>query len=122
MRPYPELPGLDALYLEDSYVLGVREEATELRFELEAVLTEAHPKWSTPKSGEQYAYLPVDLVFPHPRRVEWIERTMKPISGPDGERDFGNIDSFVWRPGWFEMKGEWGHVRIESDPPIVVER
>ena len=121
MRPYHELPGIEALYLEDSYVLGVREGTTDVRFELEAVLTEDHPKWSPPKPGEQYAYLRVDLVFPNPRRVEWIERAMRPITDASGEIDYGNIDSFEWQTDFYELLGEWGHVRIESDAPVLVE-
>jgi len=114
------LPGLEALFLEDSYVLGVREDTSDLCFELEAVLTEDHPRWSPPKPGEQYAYLRVDLVFPNPRRVEWLERTMRPIPDPSGIVDYGNIDSFEWETRHYELSGEWGHVRIESDPPVIV--
>lgn len=121
MRPYPELPGLEALYLEDSHVLGVREAPCEVRFELEAVLTEHHLKWSPPKPGEQYAYLRVDLVFPNPRRIEWLEKAMRPITGPSGEVDYGNIDTFEWQTRFYDLQGEWGHVRIESDAPVVVE-
>jgi hypothetical protein len=93
---YPEWPGLEAVYLDDSWVLGIHESESALRFELEAVLSEDHPQWSPPKPGEQYAYLRLDLVFANPRRVEWIERRMNPIFGPDGEVDYGNIDSFLW--------------------------
>ena len=64
LRPYPELPGLE--------VLGVHKGTSEVRFELDAVLTEDHPNWSAPKPNEQYAYLRVDLVFPNPRRIEWV--------------------------------------------------
>ncbi len=121
MRQYPELPGLEALYLEDSYVLGIEEEPREVRVQVDAVLTDAHPKWTAPKPTEQYSYLRVDLVFPNPRSVEWLNKAMQPIRDASGETDYGNIDTFVWRPGLYELTGEWGHVRIESDPPIVAE-
>jgi hypothetical protein len=121
MHPYPELPGLEALYLEDSYVLGIRESGSEVRFELEAVLTEDHPRWSPPKAGEQYAYLRMDLVFPNTRRIEWVEQAMTPLRDASGEVDYGNIDSFEWRPGFYDLLGDWGHLRIESDEPVVME-
>jgi hypothetical protein len=121
MRPYPELPGLEALYLEDSYVLGVHENASEVRFELDAVLTQDHPKWSQPPPDQQYAYLRVDLVFPNARRIEWVERAMRPVSDPAGGSEYGNIDSFEWPTNYYDLLGEWGHVRIESDPPLLVE-
>ena len=121
VRPYQEIPGLDVLYLEDSWVLDVSESEAELRFELEAVLTEAHPNWSPPKEGEQYAYRRVGLVFPQPNRVHWLDKTMRPNSYLDGTVDYGNIDTFVWGPGQYELSGSWGHVQIESEPPTVVE-
>jgi hypothetical protein len=121
VRPYAELPNLDDLYLEDSWVLDVQETPDEVCFHLEAVLRETHPKWSPPKKGEVYTTLPLSLVFPGKVRVLWVERKMKPILGPDDEVDHGNIDSFEWEPRFFELQGEWGHVRIESDPPLVIE-
>jgi hypothetical protein len=121
MRPYHELPNLDDLYLEDSWVLEVQETPDEVRFRLDAVLRETHPKWSPPKNDEVYAYLPLSLVFPGKVRVDWVEHRMKPVLGPNDEVDYGNIDSFEWEPRFFELEGEWGHVRIESDPPLVIE-
>lgn len=119
VRPYSELAGLESLYLEDSYVLGINAGPSNVRFELEAVVTENHPEWSPPKSGEQYAYLRADLVFPNPRRIDWVERSMKPVADANGEIDYGNIDSFTWHADCFDLRGEWGHLRIESDAPFV---
>ena len=102
-------------------MLDVKETPDAVSFRLEAVLLETHPKWFPPKKGEAHTYRVVDLVFPRVVRVDWVERRMKPITGPDGEVDYGNIDSFNWGPRFFELEGEWGHVRIESDPPLVVE-
>jgi hypothetical protein len=95
MGPYDQLPGLEHLYLEDSYLLGIHEDDDELRFEIEAVLTERHPRYVPRKPDEAYTYLRVAIVFPEPRSVTWIERTMKPIVGRDAEPDYGNIDSFT---------------------------
>jgi hypothetical protein len=119
---YFELRGFEHLYLEDSYVLAIREDADELRFELEAVLTQNHPRWTPPKPEEHYAYLRVDLVFAHPREVEWLNRSERATVDPDGAIDYGNIDTFTWEDTRFELVGDWGHVRIEADPPAIVER
>ena len=70
--------------LEDSYILDVRESDQELRFEVEAVMTREHPRWSQPKDGEANAYLVVDIVFAQPRRVEWVEKRMNPPLAPTG--------------------------------------
>ena len=119
---YSDLPGLEHLYLEDSYVLGIREQHDELRFELEAVLTEDHPRWAPPKPGEAYAYRRVDLVFVRPSRVWWIEQTMQPVVGPGGDVDFGNIDSFTWRAVVSSCRANGGASESRRTPRVAVDR
>jgi hypothetical protein len=121
-QPYYELPGLDTIYLEDSYVLGVQESETALRFDLDAVLTENHSKYSPPKKDEYYCFLRVTLVFPGLRRVEWVKRTMRPYGDATGEVDYGNIHTFIWDGTQYDLEGDWGRVRIESDRPLLTER
>jgi len=38
--PYSELLGLESIYLEDSWVVGICIDSTEVTFDLEVVLTE----------------------------------------------------------------------------------
>jgi hypothetical protein len=81
---YADLPGLEYLYLEDSYALGIAHEPGELRIDLEAVLTEQHPRYRPPKSDEQYCYMRLAISFPQPRSVTWIRRDMKPLTDSTG--------------------------------------
>lgn len=123
MRGYEELTGFENLNLEDSWVLGVDDAPDALRFDLEAVLTEQHPAWARPKPGEVHCYRRVELVFRQPEAVEWVERmTGPPAVDASGEADLGHIDSFLWDAAFFELEGDWGHVRIQSDAPIVVTK
>jgi hypothetical protein len=113
LKGYDQLPGFEHLYLEDSWVLGVHESDDELRFDVEAVLTESHPDWHPPKDREVYAYKRLALVFARPRQVTWLRR----MSGPpavdaSGEVDYGNIDLFEWENDTYELEGEWGRVRV----------
>jgi hypothetical protein len=120
---YETLPGLERLYLEDSWVLGVYESATSLIFDLDAVLTEQHLDWHPPKPGEQYAYRRVALTFPAVRSIEWLSRGSHPATDASGENDWGNIDSFaVVDDGVYELEGDWGHVRVASASPEVHDR
>jgi hypothetical protein len=118
---YDQLPGFEHIYLEDSYLLGVSESHGGLCFDVEAVLTGQHPRWSPGKPGEAYTYLRIAIVFSNPRSVTWLQRPMKPVVGPDGQIDYGNVDSFIWQNGHYELAGEWGRVMIEGEPPSVVE-
>jgi len=119
---YEQLPGLEHVYLEDSWVLGVFETADELRFVVEAVLTEQHPEWHTPKPSEQYAYKRIALVFRRPREVVWVERMSGlPAMDASDELDYGNIDAFTWDGLVFDLSGDWGHVRVKGVTPVVVD-
>jgi hypothetical protein len=122
MASYEALRGLEHLYLEDSWVLGVYESDKSITFDLDAVLTEQHPDWHPPQPGEQYAYSRLALVFPGIRRIEWLDRGGPPAVDASGEHDWGNIDSFLLDNGVYELEGGWGHVRLESEAPQVHER
>jgi hypothetical protein len=54
MVNYSELPGLDGVYLEDSFVLGIEETSNQLVFDLDAVLTPSHPSYAPPNRGESF--------------------------------------------------------------------
>jgi hypothetical protein len=120
VRPYHELPGFENVYLEDSWVLGVIESPSELRLDLDMVLTEQHPRWTPPKPDEVYSHLPAALVFAKPRRVEWTRQAGRPATDASGEIDWGNIDSFVWDDSRYMLEGDWGGVIVEGDPPQLL--
>lgn len=46
---YHSLPGFEGIYLEDSYVLDIQTEPDSVDIFLEAVLTEKHPRYMSPK-------------------------------------------------------------------------
>jgi len=122
MKGYEHLPGFEHLYLEDSWVLGVHESADELRFDVEAVLTEDHPNWHPRKVDEAYAYKRLAVVFLRPREVTWLERmTGPPAVDASGEIDYGNIDVFRWDGDLFDLQGDWGHVRVVGDRPVIAD-
>ena len=100
-------------------VLGVHESVASLSFDLDAVLTEQHPRWEPCKPGEQYTYRRLTLTFPNMRRVEWLDRGGPPAVDATGERNGANIDTFATDRDTYELTGGWVHGRVESDPPQV---
>lgn len=122
MPGYETLAGLEHLYLEDSWGLGVYQSATALTFDLEAVITEEHPYWRPPKPGEQYTYRRIALLFPGVRSIQWLSRGGPPATDASGEQDWGDIHSFIVDDGVYELEGDWGHVPVASDPPEVLDR
>lgn len=116
------MPGLEHLYLEDSCLLAVHEVGGELRLDVEAVITEQHPRYTAPKPDEAYSYLRIAIVFREPRSVDWSERSMKPITDPVGETDYGNIDSLTFDGDRYQITGEWGHIVIHGPAPVVIDQ
>lgn len=119
---YSKLPGFDHLYLEDSYVLAILDEAAEVRFEMEFVLTEQHPDFRPPRSGEQYCYRRGTMRFPKVAEVTKFLRQDVRSQDATGEADMGNIDSFAWCGGQYRLEGDWGRLDIRCGKPTVCVR
>jgi hypothetical protein len=117
-------PALPGIYLEDSYVLEIREQPTGITFSLEAVLTPDNPSYHAPKPGEQYCYARGELIFEDVSGIEWISRSSRIYTDADNEEDLGNIDSLREENGAHTVEGDWGKVRIETDtlPRFAISR
>lgn len=116
MASYSEIPGLENVYLEDSFVLAIEESSDKLVFELDAVLTSAHPSYAPPRPDEQYCYRSAILQF-ITDNVSWLARSQSRYRDASGEEDLGNIDVFTAERGRYHLEGDWGTVEIESSVP-----
>jgi hypothetical protein len=118
--PYHELRGLEGYYFEDGWVLAIDPHPARFSIDIEAVLTPDHPFYGPPKPRQQYRYLRVTIHFPGIRSVEWVQPLRLPSHRDlDGSIDHGNIDWFIRTGEISHLGGEWGEVRITSDPPVV---
>lgn len=108
------------IYLEDSYVLGVNENTNSIEFLMDLVLRENHPMYNPPKTNEQYCFKKGKIIFPKIKNVTWKEKLFMPSKDADGEIDYGNIDSFVFENGKYNLTGGWGEVLIESETPKII--
>lgn len=112
---YSEVPALGDVYLEDSFVLDITEDADALSFTIEAVLTEQHPDYTPPKPGEQYCYADAQLIFPNTSAVQWISRAATPYTDASGEVDLGNIDQMDRVDDHWRISGDWGEVLVYTN-------
>ncbi|MFM6402486.1 MAG: hypothetical protein ACKPFF_37895 [Planktothrix sp.] len=113
---YSQISPLKDIYLEDSYVLDIKDATT---YELEVVLCESHPLYTPPLEGEQYCYKKCTLTFPNPTSSGLFLTHASPCVDPDGSLDYGNIDvlHFDDEINEYYLEGEWGSSRIVSDEP-----
>lgn len=114
---YFQIPEFDAVYLEDSYLIALEENETDVSFLLELVITEAHPRYTPPPPDEHYCYKRVRITFPNVRKKVWVTKTFQPIPDLGGEPDFGNIDVLYRTGSEYRVAGEWGEVHFTSDAP-----
>ncbi|WP_199246523.1 hypothetical protein [[Phormidium] sp. ETS-05] len=116
---YWQFPGFENVYLEDSYVLGIKAQGSVVEILIEAVLTENHPLYTPPLPGEQYCYRQMTIKFPLPQNYTLVNK-MRAISGGDGRVDYGNIEEFYRNEQQSYIRGEWGELRIISEVPVMM--
>ncbi|MFK0248103.1 hypothetical protein ACIQUM_25710 [Amycolatopsis azurea] len=114
MKNYTDFADLAHVFLEDSYVLAIDETSASLAFKLDLVLTPSHPHYHEPRTDEQHCYADAVLTIPGATKVDWVTRSTQTYRDATGEEDLGNIDSFQYHDGYYEIAGDWGHVRIFS--------
>lgn len=119
-RPYHTLEGFAELFLEDSFVLAIRDSGGRLELDAEIVLRAGHPRYQAPLPGEAYCYRRGTIAFKRVTAMRWLRRATVISTDNTGSSDLGNIDSFVVRgPSRFELEGDWGHCVVEGDAPVV---
>jgi hypothetical protein len=112
---YYDIPDLENIYLEDSFVLGIKESADNVVFAMEFVLTKKHPEYSLPQKDEQYCYRKGSLSFNRCRKITWHNKSFEQFVDKNGEVDLGNIDSFTKNNSANVLEGDWGEIEILSD-------
>lgn len=116
---YPNFQGFENIFLEDSFVLKIKTSENLAEFLLEIILTEKHQMYSKPKPNEAYCYKKAIISFSNVENIVWVEVNMCPNIDIDGEVDFGNIDSFFYEDNFYNISGDWGKVKIQSQNPTI---
>lgn len=119
-KSYETLPSLKHYYLEDSYVLDVKEDARSVGFRMDIVLTPTHPYYRSPLPHEQHCYRRGRLIFQDCDEIVWKRRNFRPSTDASGEVDYGNIDSLYEEDGYFHLNGDWGELVLKAPAPTVV--
>lgn len=112
---------MDQVFLPDSWVLDVTTTDSSVCFVLDAVLQEGHARFYwPPRPGEQYPY--ARLRWCLHGQVHWNDgpRLDAPATDAAGERDFGNIDTWLELEGGKQLlEGDWGSVVVAATSQSV---
>ena len=114
-RAYYELPDLDEVYFEDSFVLGVTVAPGVVDVRLDEVLREGHREYVEPAEGEQYCFRRGVLRFTDVTEVRWRMPEGRPALDASGEIDYGGLDEFVIEGATRRLVGEIGELFITCD-------
>lgn len=121
MNNYFEIEGLRNIYLEDSYVIDIKETESCIIFYMVFVLKPAHSCYSEPLSNEQYCYKNGAIEFIDCSSINWISRTKQAFIDRNKNVDQGNIDTFIRKGAINYLEGDWGVVEFtNSERNIVV--
>ncbi len=118
MKYFEWVKALSDIYLEDSYVLEIRERPSEIQFEMEFVLRESHPFYAKPKSGERYCYRRGILRLNNCTDVQFYRSSTVSFDA-NNEIDLGNIDVFDRDGDQILMSGDWGKLSLKSNEVLV---
>jgi hypothetical protein len=120
MISYESLPGMQGVYLEDSYVLAIDEPGEDMRFRMEFVLTPVHPDYRPPPADRQHCYRQGWLIFPNVKDCRLRRSDARAARDERGREDLGNIDCLREEsPGHYSAEGDWGELDVVSDGPVV---
>ncbi|MDJ0760735.1 MAG: hypothetical protein QNJ19_15170 [Woeseiaceae bacterium] len=118
-KPYHELSGFEDIYLEDSFVLNIRQIRNTVEIFLDFVLRETHRSFRPPPPGEKYCYRRGRLVFRNVVCANWEKLSFIGATDATEEADFGNVDEFEFEDGNFYLTGEWGQLSVSSSAPEI---
>lgn len=119
MPDYSSIPGLENLYLEDSWVLGITARPGVLELDVDLVLREPHPWYEPPKAGEQYCHRRGVVRFDGVSSLRWEGQGSVPAVDLTGEQDYGSVDSLWTTDGSYVVEGDFGRIAVASAPPSV---
>ena len=122
MRDWTTISAFDRLDLSESFILSWLADNGDLLFEVDFALAEGHPDYCQPRLGERACFRRGTLRFPNVRSMARLPSMaeVRPAFDATGEIDYGHFDSFVEvASGQFEVSGDFGVLRLESDQPIA---
>ena len=117
---YDQLPGLEQIYLEDSWVLGVTATYRELVFAVDFVLCEGHEFYRPAVPREQHCYRSGELRFSNVTDLSWADQTTRPAVDASGAIDYGNIDTLQFGDGSYVLNGDFGEITVVTDAPPTI--
>lgn len=109
-----------AVDLSQSYVLSWHLEGDSLVADIDIHLTSEHPFYEKPRPAEKHCIRPAYLEFPYCDEIARDgQKDVAQLSDTVELLKHGRIDELRARDGEYEIRGEFGTVRITAERPIL---
>lgn len=109
-----------AVDLSQSYVLSWHLEADSLVADIDVYLTPEHPFYEKPRPAEKHCIRPAIIEFPYCDQIAADgQQNGSSLSDTVESLQSGRIDALRARDGEYEIRGEFGTVRILAERPLL---
>ena len=113
--PCPAEPdALRDLWLQDSFVMAIIQDAGALRFDLVAHVREGAPAHRPVREGEWACYRRASVAVLGARRIDWRSLSLRPSVDADGSADLGAFHAWRTEGDAHDISGSFGHVIVEG--------
>jgi hypothetical protein len=118
-HPYYEIHGFGGLGPEDSWAMGIQEDASEIIVGGDFALCLSHLSFAPPLPNDANSCKRGHLRFREPSSVAWLRSSRTPNYDSTGQADFGNFDWFYFSGRFVHLQGAWGELEVISMPLTV---
>ncbi|WP_392957442.1 hypothetical protein [Streptomyces sp. LN245] len=117
---YPNFPGFESVYLEDSYVLDITVHPAVLSLQLDLLLLPGHPEYGAPSPGDRACFRRATIVFSPVCDLHWTGQSVgRPAIDASGTLDFGSVGCLTRDQDNYELQGDWGTILLRSSSPSL---
>lgn len=113
---YWHWPELKHVYIDESLVLGVNETSNRIEFDMHLALLEGHKYFQPSAHGRRYSHKRGRMIFDNVVHREWKAKHFSIFSTAAGGPGDGIVAFFALVKDTYTIYGDWGDIRIRSDP------
>ena len=118
-RPYYKILGLAEQGLEDSWVMGIRRDASGIVFGVDFALCPNHPLFAPPLPNDGNSFRRGPIRFRGSSPATWPRRTSTANYYSTGAADFADIDSFYFSGYCLHLEADWREPEVVLLPTVV---
>ncbi len=120
---YFNWPAFNNIYIDESYISGIKQKGDEITFEMDFALLPGHPRATNPNIGERYCYRSGRMRFVKTVDPVWHEKCFGIFRKTRRRSGTAIIAYFGKDPDGYTIYGDFGHLRVNcQDVKVELDR